>query len=145
VIVYSMHRGGSVVAEVVTLDSGQCVVSWPACVVYDSEEAAREVHITLMGGRGEETRFRPVWSDRPDFMRGVENAWLDDLENGPWQILGGSHDPAADLRVPDWDSLTDRRAFADGYLAMAEFLRFPRRERMDVMLGVGALREGGES
>ena len=41
-----------------TLPTGKCVVSWPtSTIVYDSELAAREVHITHMGGRGESTEF----------------------------------------------------------------------------------------
>lgn len=135
-IVYSMHRGGRTVAQVVTLDSGKCVVSWPTSViVYDSEEAARAVHIDHMGGRGESTSFWPEWADSEDFMRGVENAHLDMGENAPWQILGGSHDPDAKLRCPDWgDTLTDRQAFVDGYLAAASYL-FDPREDMTVDVG----------
>lgn len=135
-IVYNMRRGGSTVAQVVTLDSGKCVVSWPTSViVYDSEQAARAVHITHMGGRGEETTFWPEWSSRSDFMRGVENAHLDDMENAPWQVLGGSHNPMAKLRCPDWDTLTDRQAFVDGYLAAASCLSFTPREDMTVEIG----------
>ncbi len=57
---YGMWRGGERKADVVVLTSGKCIVSWPTSViVYDSEEAARAVHITHMGGRGEVTEFRP--------------------------------------------------------------------------------------
>lgn len=134
-IVYNMRRGGSTVAQVVTLDSGKCVVSWPTSViVYDSEQAARAVHITHMGGRGEETTFWPEWSSRSDFMRGVENAHLDANENAPWAVLIGGRGPSAKLRCPDWDTLTDREAFVDGYLAAASYL-FTPREDMTVEIG----------
>ena len=55
---YSMVRGGETKAQVVTLDNGKCIVSWPtSTIIYDSEEDARKVHITHMGGRGEPTEF----------------------------------------------------------------------------------------
>ena len=58
VVIYRLVRGGEPRAWVVTLPTGKCVVSWPtSTIVYDSELAAREVHITHMGGRGESTEF----------------------------------------------------------------------------------------
>ena len=58
--VYGMWRDGERKADVITLSNGKCVVAWPTSViVYDSEEAARAVHITHMGGRGEPTKFEP--------------------------------------------------------------------------------------
>lgn len=56
---FGLWRGGERKADVVVLSSGKCVVAWPTSViVYDSEDAARAVHITHMGGRGEPTEFR---------------------------------------------------------------------------------------
>lgn len=56
--IFKMMRGGEQKAQVVVLDSGKCIVSWPTSViVYDNEKAARDVHITHMGGRGEPTEF----------------------------------------------------------------------------------------
>ena len=53
-----MWRGSRRVADVVVLTSGKCIVAWPnSVIVYDSEQEARAVHITHMGGRGEETGF----------------------------------------------------------------------------------------
>jgi hypothetical protein len=58
---YNLVRGGEVRAQIVVFSSGRCVVSWPtSTIVYDSEAAARLVHIEHMGGRGEETKFVPL-------------------------------------------------------------------------------------
>ena len=65
IAIYSMERGGKEVAQVVTMGSGKCIVSWPtSVVVHDSEDAARAVHITHMGGRGETTKFNPLMGGR---------------------------------------------------------------------------------
>lgn len=120
------------VADVVVLDSGKCVVAWPTSViVYDSEEAARAVHITHMGGRGSATEFRVVWSDIPDFMRGVENAGLDSMENAPWGVFGGYEvaEGRAPLDVPKWDSLTNPDGFLRGYEAQARTIFGDRVDR----------------
>lgn len=131
-IVYRMFRGPEwrCVAEVVTLDSGKCVVAWPTSViVYDSEEAARAVHVAHMGGRGQPTEFRPVWSDIPDFMRGVDNAMLDSMENAPWGAVGGDdvRRGRTEPRAPEWESLTNPDGFLCGYLAEAVRLFGERR------------------
>lgn len=56
---YGLYRGGERRADVVVLSSGRCVVAWPtSVVVYDTEAAARAVHIDHMDGRGEATAFR---------------------------------------------------------------------------------------
>lgn len=63
--IYGMYRAGERKADVVLLTSGKCVVSWPTSViVYDSLDAAKAVHITHMGGRGEQTEFRLETGDR---------------------------------------------------------------------------------
>ena len=72
--------------------------------------------------------------DNLDFMRGVENAHLDANENAPWAVVLGGRGSDAKLRCPDWDTLTDREAFVDGYLAAASYL-FERREDMTVEIG----------
>lgn len=83
-IYYNMQRGGKTVANVVTLDNGKCVVSWPTSViVYDSEEAARAVHIDHMQGRGEETCFAPICGTGRSFQCGMECATMDFWE-GCW-------------------------------------------------------------
>ena len=70
-IVYEMRRNGVKVADVVRLNGGKCVVSWPtSVVVYDSEEAARAVHIDHMGGRGERTTFEFVWASHSNIHYG---------------------------------------------------------------------------
>ncbi len=61
--VYGLWRNDERKADVVVLTSGKCVVAWPTSViVYDSLQAAKDVHITHMGGRGEETTFKPEQS-----------------------------------------------------------------------------------
>jgi hypothetical protein len=56
---YGLYRSGERRADVVVLSNGKCVVAWPtSVVVYDSEDAARAVHIAHMGGRGEFTEFK---------------------------------------------------------------------------------------
>lgn len=108
------------VAEVIVLGNGRCVVAWPTSViVYDDEESARAVHIGHMGGRGSETEFRVVWSDIPDFMRGVENASQDSMEGAPWGVVGGRgvEDGSVTPRAPEWDTLTSPAGFLRGYIA----------------------------
>ena len=132
-IKYNMRRGNKTVAEVITLDSGKCIVSWPTSViVYDSEQAARDVHITHMGGRGEETLFRPILSDNQDFMRGVQNAWQDSCEGAPWGTLTLKNGREGRMECPDWESIVDKRSFVLGYLAEA-ICAFTPRDDMSVV------------
>lgn len=57
--IYGMYRDNVRKADVVVLTYGKCIVAWPTSViVYDSLQAAKDVHITHMGGRGEKTEFR---------------------------------------------------------------------------------------
>lgn len=128
-IVYQMFRKSTddtpswlSVADVLVLGNGKCIVAWPTSViVYDSEEAARAVHITHMGGRGQPTEFRVVWSSIPDFMRGVENAMMDSMENAPWGVVGGDAVTygGAEPKAPDWETLTNPAGFLRGYMAEA--------------------------
>jgi len=81
--IFDMERGGKKVAQVVVLPTGKCIVAWPTSViVYDSERAARTVHIQHMGGRGEPTTWRLVWST-DGFARGWVVAAQDDMEGAP--------------------------------------------------------------
>lgn len=76
---YGLWRGGERKADVVVLTGGKCIVSWPTSViVYDSEEAARAVHITHMGGRGEPTHFRPEDDGALVIFRRMLNDWTQD-------------------------------------------------------------------
>jgi hypothetical protein len=110
-VIYSMKRGGEVVATVVTLPNGKCVVSWPtSTIVYDSEAAARAVHITHMGGRGERTVFEHLMSSAP-FNRGWENAIQDACEGCP---------DAAGPRAPHYIEEAHREDYEAGYLACAK-------------------------
>jgi hypothetical protein len=77
---FGMIRGGKKVAEVVSLTSGKCIVSWPtSTIVYDSEMHARAVHIDHMKGRGEPTEFRLAWATK-GFMRGFLVCYQDRCE-----------------------------------------------------------------
>ena len=123
-IVYNMKRGGSMVAQVVTLDSGKCVVSWPTSViVYDTEQAARDVHIAHMGGRGERTAFDPVWSSLEDFDRGVRDCYQDDCENAKFASIGGL-DKRSNPTPPTYKALPlkSHDGYLAGYLALAACL-----------------------
>lgn len=119
-IVYRMKRAGVVTAHVVTMSSGKCVVAWPTSViVYDCEQAARDVHITHMGGRGVRTAFEPVWSDLEEFERGLQDCYQDDCENCKFASVGGlaqRHAP----RAPDYAKFPT--GYLVGYLAMAAAL-----------------------
>lgn len=81
--IFDMVRGDRKVAQVVVLPSGKCVVAWPTSViVYDSERAARAVHIQHMGGRGEPTTWRLAWATA-GWSRGWVTAIQDDMEGVP--------------------------------------------------------------
>lgn len=106
-IYYHMRRNNETVAEVVTLKSGKCIVSWPtSVVVYDSEDAARKVHIDHMGGRGEVTRFIPMLGSKRGFNRGLTEAMQDDFENC-----------AIHLSVPDYIPEQEREGWLEAYTA----------------------------
>lgn len=118
-ICYSMERGGKEVAQVVTLDSGKCVVSWPtSVVVYDSEDAARAVHIAHMGGRGEATKFNPILGTGADFRRGQECAALDRCEGCWWASVTSNYD--SDELVA-FENCEDAESFISGYVAQMQY------------------------
>lgn len=102
-----MVRGGKKVAKVVVLDNGKCVVSWPtSTIVYDSEQDARDVHITHMGGRGEKTYFMFEMTDIEGFKEGLETAAVD-YSQGVYQ-----------LKIVDYPSFVNNEnvsGFDDGY------------------------------
>lgn len=114
-IIYNMRRGGHddspIVAHVVTLPNGKCVVSWPtSTIVYDSEDAARAVHVTHMGGRGEPTRF-VLLQGSPATIRGWDVCYQDDCENVP-----GASGP----EPPYYIEPEDRDDYEAGYMACAK-------------------------
>ena len=116
---YSMERAGKAVAQVVTLDSGKCVVSWPtSVVVYDSEDAARAVHITHMGGRGEPTKFNPILGTGADFRRGQECAALDRCEGCWWASITNNYN--SDELVA-FENCEDAASFIAGYIAQMQY------------------------
>lgn len=110
--IYIMHRGGKDVAEVVTLESGKCVVSWPSSViVYDSEDAARAVHIDHMGGRGAVTEFRLI-GDTSVQHRGAVDAYQDRCEGIPFASVGGN----IPLKVPEYIGVKNAEDYMSGYI-----------------------------
>jgi len=112
-VCYRMERGGATVAHIVTMPNGKCVASWPtSTIVYDSEEAARAVHITHMGGRGEATKFVPDLTSKA-FGRGCLNAEQDRMENCP---------DATGPRAPHYIPEHDREDYEAGYWACARLM-----------------------
>jgi len=112
-IVYTMLRSDGKrfheKAQVVTFDSGKCIVAWPTSVViYDSEKAARAVHIDHMGGRGERTIFRAEWGSQEGFRRGMNDAIQDQCE-GVW---------LKKLAVPDYIPEEQCDGWKAGYLTV---------------------------
>ena len=92
---FGLWRAGERKADVVVLTSGKCVVSWPTSViVYDSESAARAVHIVHMGGRGEPTEFREEGDDDAlRIMRRMSVSWYqDECENVHVDMPAGKRD-----------------------------------------------------
>jgi hypothetical protein len=107
-IYYHMRRNNETVAEIVTLSSGKCIVSWPTSViVYDSEDAARKVHIDHMGGRGEVTRFIPILGSKRGFDRGLTEAMQDHFENCV----------RTDTTVPDYIPPDEKEGWLEAYTA----------------------------
>lgn len=118
-IQYVMVRGGKDVAQATTFHDGRCVVVWPTSViVYESERAARSVHIDHMEGRGEKTTFNVV-----DMHKGVERGWLeayqDRCEGVPFKVNREGH-PIA----PDYVPEQSRGAWCLGYSAMLMEMRW---------------------
>jgi hypothetical protein len=144
-IVYHMKRGGKTVAEVVALDNGKCIVSWPtSTIVYDNEDAARAVHITHMGGRGEPTWFVPQMGSGGSFAWGMDCAALDENEGAPFASITDNYkldDPAAPSAWTDSGHPIDQPSFLAGYLAqmarqsssrealLAEIREFAKKQR----------------
>lgn len=109
-VIYTMRRNGNIVAHVAVMPNGKCVVSWPTSViVYDSEEAARAVHIQHMGGRGERTEFQVLVAS-PAFYRGWEVCYQDRCEGIP---------DASGPRAPHYIAENNRQDYEAGYLALA--------------------------
>lgn len=110
-ICYAMERGDkNVMADVIVLPSGKCIVAWPTSViVYDSERAARDVHIRHMGGRGEPTKFIAVQATDA-FWRGWWVCYQDRCEGIP---------DASGPKPPRYIPEDDREDYEAGYLAMS--------------------------
>ena len=103
-----MVRGGKDVAQVVVMPCGKCIVAWPTSVaVYDSERAARAVHIEHMKGRGEVTGWRLVWSTQ-GFARGYIVCYQDRCENCP---------ESSGPQPPDYVPEHERADYERGYLS----------------------------
>ena len=101
------------------MGSGKCIVSWPtSVVVYDSEDAARAVHITHMGGRGETTKFNPLMGAGADFRRGQECAALDRCEGCCWASVTNNYD--SDELVA-FENCEDSASFIAGYVAQMQY------------------------
>ena len=112
-VIYEMWRNNAVAAHVAVMPNGKCIVSWPtSTIVYDSEAAARSVHITHMGGRGEPTKFVPKIASKA-FDRGALNAEQDAYENCP---------DATGPRPPHYIPETDREDYEAGYWACSRLM-----------------------
>lgn len=107
--IYALIRDGEKKATVVVLPNGRCVVSWPtSTIVYDSEQAARDVHITHMGGRGEPTRFELETSTSKSFLEGAMWCQMDDWENAPLGSVGGDKANPKELALNESLKSNDR-------------------------------------
>jgi len=136
-IIYNMRRGDSsaVVAHVATLPNGKCVVSWPtSTIVYDSEQDARDVHISHMGGRGERTRFVLLQGSKAT-IRGWEVCQQDEWEN--------IHD-ASGPEPPHYIEPADRDDYEAGYMACAKCL-YGEDYKPDLSKWQGAKREATDA
>ena len=121
--VFDMVRGDKTVAQVVVLGNGKCVVSWStSTIVYDSEQAARDVHIQHMGGRGEVTEFVSVQQVVTDaYHRGRMDATQDRCENVPFASVGGLGKRTS-MEVPKYIEDADAAQYIAGYVeAVATF------------------------
>ena len=109
-----MVRGEKIAAEIVTLRSGRCVVSWPtSTIVYDSIEAAIAVHVEHMKGRGEPTRFEQrVFSKAWD--RGATEAAQDDME-GVFARCARQDDYMPEIVVPLYIPANQAVDWLEGY------------------------------
>lgn len=106
--VFAMVRGDKEVAQVVVLPGGKCIVAWPTSViVYDSERAARAVHIEHIKGRGEPTSWRLVWAT-DGFSRGFVTCYQDRCEGVP---------ESSGPKAPDYVPEHQRADYERGYLS----------------------------
>lgn len=109
-VIYKMVRNGAVVAHAAVLPNGKCIVSWPtSTIVYDSEPAARAVHISHMGGRGERTSLVPMIASAA-FWRGYQDCYQDRCEGIP---------DATGPKPPHYIPEADRQGYEAGYWAMS--------------------------
>ena len=125
-IIYDLMRNGKQMAQVITLDNEKCVVTWPtSIIIYDSEDAARAVHIDHMGGRGELTSFEPVWVSDEDVRRGMSDCLQDDCENVPFASIGGV-DARLEPNVPAYSNpILHHERYLLGYQTQARALYGP--------------------
>ena len=121
---YAMLRGMPRVkiADVVTLPNGRCIVSWPtSTTIYDSERAARQVHLEHMGGRGEAT-FLVILDISPEADRGFQECYQDRCEGiGLSRAFQDWSDGGFvwEIDAPPWIPFEEREAYALGYRACA--------------------------
>lgn len=121
---YAMVRNGSVVAEVITLPNGKCIVSWPtSTIVYDSEDIARQVHIQHMGERGQATSFELQHSEDVRARASVDCV-QDESENAPFASVGGL-DMRGSMQLPRYVAVKDGADYIGGYVAQAYRLYGP--------------------
>lgn len=105
--------GTGIVAEGVVFLPGQAVLCWTkhqTVGVYRDLDQVREIH-----GHGGDTEVVEL-SDM--FVRGTQNAAMDQMENAPFASVGGP-DLRDSMRTPKW---------VQGSVAEAEFLRGYRHQ-----------------
>lgn len=125
-LVFDMRRGGRAVAQVVLLPSGRAIVDWPtSTIVYTSLASARDVHITHMGGRGEETSFDLVAAADAS-ERGWTDAIQDDMEGA---LMLAARVPGFEGTVvaPGYIPEADREAWCAGYEAALTLASYGER------------------
>lgn len=121
-IAYNIKRDGKIVAHAVTLPNGRCVVSWPtSTIVYDSEMAARRVHIDHMGGRGEDTSFEFYCAPKA-VERGWLEAYQDRCEGVPMHAVNWSLPSRPVICAPDYIPEDERGDWIEGYAALLSSL-----------------------
>lgn len=109
-----LKKGGDSVGNaLLTTNSKLVVVLGCATLVFDDEETARRSFSV------DKLRLQPVWSDGPEFMRGVQDCYQDTCENC-WPSTVYPESKGAALCAPKY--VKDPEDFMRGYVAMSEFL-----------------------
>lgn len=105
--------GTGIVAEGIIFEGGQVALCWcksQTIGVYKSLDQVGEIH-----GHGGDTEVVEL-TDM--FIRGTQNAGMDQMENAPFASIGGKERRSA-MRAPEW---------VQGSVAEAEFLRGYRHQ-----------------